>query len=323
MTGMLFRVCVCAMAALGMLSNSALAQNDPEKPLWLRYPAISPDGAQIAFAYQGQIWISPTQGGEAVPLTSGPYRSTHPVWSPDGAQIAFASDRHGNPDIFVMPASGGKVTRLTHYGSAAAPRLAADLPMAFSTDGSRIFFHSPRLGDPVADAIDSHKGLGAPVIPQLYSVAADGGRPRMEMATPAHEIAIERNGNRMLYTSQNSIENEWRKHHISDAARDIWLYTPDTAEYRKLTEWRGEDRDAHFSPDAGSCKIIVSSLAVGGRADEAGLSLGDVITEVDGQNVENISLDDFCMLRGTVPDSITTDAGKTYDIGMIEGFFGR
>jgi Tol biopolymer transport system component len=30
-----------------------------------------------------------------------------PVWSHDGKRIAFASDRHGNFDVYVMPASGG------------------------------------------------------------------------------------------------------------------------------------------------------------------------------------------------------------------------
>lgn len=213
-----------AMIALTVLASAAIARADGVRPLWLRNPAIAPDGVHIAFAYQGQIWVVPTAGGEAVALTSGPYRSSHPVWSPDGERIAFASDRHGNPDLFVMNASGGPVTRLTYYGSAAAPAIAADLPMAFSPDGRRIFFSSRRLGDPVADAIDSHKGLGAPVIPQLYSVAGVGGRAKMELATPALDVAFDADGGRMLYTSQTSIENEWR----------------------------GEDRDAHFSRDGES-----------------------------------------------------------------------
>lgn len=218
----------CAIIACCMLATAAVAQDDGNRPLWLRNPSISPDGSRIAFAYQGQIWVVPKAGGEAVPLASGIYRSSHPVWSPDGNRIAFASDRHGNPDVFVMNASGGPLTRLTYYGSAAAPWIAADLPMAFSPEGSRIYFRSQRLGDPTADAIDSHKGLGVPIIPQLYSLPSAGGRPKMEMATPALDIAFDTNGRRMLYTSQTSIENEWRKHHVSDAARDIWLYHADS-----------------------------------------------------------------------------------------------
>ena len=51
--------------------------------------------------------------------------------SPDGATLAFASDREGSFDVYVMPASGGRPTRLTF-----AP--ARDLPQAFSADGEPV-----------------------------------------------------------------------------------------------------------------------------------------------------------------------------------------
>lgn len=209
-------------------------------PLWLRNPAISPDGSRIAFAWAGQIWLVPASGGEAIPLTSALYRSTHPVWSPDGTRIAFASDRHGNPDVFVMSASGGPITRLTHH---AAP----DTPQAFSADGSVLYFSSNRLGSPVADALDAYRGLG-PMMPQLHAVPATGGRERLVFATPALDVHASADGQALLYTDQRSIENEWRKHHVSDAARDVWLYDLRDGSHRKLTDFRGEDRNAVFSP---------------------------------------------------------------------------
>jgi tricorn protease len=49
-----------------LLSLSSLAQ---ESPLWLRYPAISPNGEMILFNYQGDIYKVPTKGGSAMPLT--------------------------------------------------------------------------------------------------------------------------------------------------------------------------------------------------------------------------------------------------------------
>ncbi|MEA3146339.1 MAG: tricorn protease [Verrucomicrobiota bacterium] len=48
-----------SLAALGLENN----------PLWLRYPAISPDGKTIAFSFRGHIFTVPTAGGLAVPLT--------------------------------------------------------------------------------------------------------------------------------------------------------------------------------------------------------------------------------------------------------------
>jgi Tol biopolymer transport system component len=74
----------------------------------MRYPAISPDGQTIAFTYMGDLYRVATSGGVATALTSHPAQDFMPVWSHDGRQIAFASDRHGNFDLFVIPATGGE-----------------------------------------------------------------------------------------------------------------------------------------------------------------------------------------------------------------------
>ena len=76
-------------------------------PLWLRYTAISPDGRTILFCYKGDIYSVPAAGGTATPKTLGESYEFAPVWSHDGATIAFASDRYGDFDVFVMPATGG------------------------------------------------------------------------------------------------------------------------------------------------------------------------------------------------------------------------
>lgn len=91
-----------------LLLSATLTAVAQERPLWLRYPAISPDGKTIAFAYQGDIYTVPTSGGEARRLTSGSAYECHPVWSPDGRQIAFTSDRNSlGTNIYIMPATGG------------------------------------------------------------------------------------------------------------------------------------------------------------------------------------------------------------------------
>ena len=94
-----------AVLVLFMLAPVAQAE---ESPLWLRYPAISPDGQTIAFEWKGDIYSVPAGGGKAVPLTMSESYEFAPVWSHDGSKLAFASDRYGNFDVFVMPASGGK-----------------------------------------------------------------------------------------------------------------------------------------------------------------------------------------------------------------------
>ncbi len=40
-----------------------------ENPLWMRYPAISPDGKNIVFSYKGDLYKVAATGGDAYPLT--------------------------------------------------------------------------------------------------------------------------------------------------------------------------------------------------------------------------------------------------------------
>ena len=39
-----------------VLTLASVAVSAQENPLWMRYPAISPDGRTIAFAYKGDIF---------------------------------------------------------------------------------------------------------------------------------------------------------------------------------------------------------------------------------------------------------------------------
>lgn len=226
--------------AIGIASPILAEDDSKDRPLWLRYPAVSPDGKQIAFTYGGQIWRVAASGGEAVPLTSGEFYSTKPVWSPDGQSIAFASKRHGNLDVFIMPATGGSVQRLTVHS-------ADDLPQAFSPDGQTLYFSSARLGSPNT----VHAGTYV-LSDQLYTVPSHGGRVRLLIPTPALNVSSSPDGQRLLYENRPIYENEWRQGSVSDGARDIWLYDLAKTSHRKLTDFRGEDRNAVWAADGQS-----------------------------------------------------------------------
>jgi len=106
-------------------------------------PAISPHGKWVVF--QGIDVDSPKHkgmavlmrisidGGPAVPLTDFP--AAAPAFSPDGSEIAFyfADVDAEDPTVGVIPARGGKPTRLLH----AAPPLASS-QIAWTPDGQAL-----------------------------------------------------------------------------------------------------------------------------------------------------------------------------------------
>ncbi len=218
-------------ALFSLLLLAALAR--AQEARWLRTPAISPDGTTIAFSYKGDLWLASADGGEARLLTSHVAYENAPCWTPDGKLLAFASDRHGNFDVFVVPASGGPARRLTAHSG-------ADVPTSFTADGARVLFTATRHDAPQALVA----GLS---LPELYSVPVEGGRPRLELTTPALGAKPGPDGATLVYTDVKGFENPWRKHHTSSVARDVWIASG--GKHRRLTDYKGEDRDPAWSPD--------------------------------------------------------------------------
>lgn len=54
-------------------------------------PVFSPDGSQIAFLREGQLWTLPLGGGEPQQRTRLPLSAGAAVWSPDGTKVAFTA----------------------------------------------------------------------------------------------------------------------------------------------------------------------------------------------------------------------------------------
>ena len=53
----------------------------------------------------------------------------------------------------------------------------------------------------------------------------------------------------MYYHDKKGGENEWRKHHTSSIARDIWSYDVVTDTHKMITTYAGEDRQPILSTD--------------------------------------------------------------------------
>jgi Tol biopolymer transport system component len=106
-------------------------------------PDVSRDGHFVVFASTQHratpdIYLKTVGRRVVTQLTNDPAQDVMPKLSPDGSRIAFASDRNGNWDIFVMPATGGKAVQVTSSTS-------DELHPSWSPDGASLVFS--RKGD--------------------------------------------------------------------------------------------------------------------------------------------------------------------------------
>jgi len=119
-------------------------------------PAVSPDGAKVAFTRGLDIWVMNADGSGQAAITGVEGPDSAPAWSPDGTRLVFVSNRNvpggatTGPELWVMNADGSGVRQLTQTapGSSLAP--------AWSPAGDRIAFHSNLdAGAPMSFALGS------------------------------------------------------------------------------------------------------------------------------------------------------------------------
>ena len=218
-----------SLLALMAAATPALAQPTGEAPRWLRSSAISPDGETISFTYRGQIFVVPSDGGLAVPITASGSFSHAAVWSPDSEQLAFASNLNGSDDIYLTDFSGS-LQRMSWSAR-------SEVPTSFSADGREILFHSLGLGDAersVQGALSSK--------PQLYSIDASSGRESLVL--PNYALGARWNSamSKLAYTYDPGGDAEIRQHRVAANARQLFIYDPVSGHHERLFAVDGVDR---------------------------------------------------------------------------------
>lgn len=115
-------VVIAAAIAGGWLARRAapeVVESTPPVPLTsfggrILWPALSPDGNQVAFVWNGEtqasfdLYVKLVGPGSPVRLTTDPGTESSPAWSPDGRQIAFLRQLPSRGWVLaVIPALGG------------------------------------------------------------------------------------------------------------------------------------------------------------------------------------------------------------------------
>ncbi|MCB9932662.1 MAG: PD40 domain-containing protein [Planctomycetes bacterium] len=244
-------VLAAAALLLAINTNPAVVAQDDKLPevadTLLLQPALSPDGATLAFVHDGDIWSVPAQGGTARRLTITEDNDGDPQFSPDGKWLAFRSRRYGNDDVFVMPAEGGPARRLTFAD-------AGDSPDCWLPDSSGVIFSSYRRGGR-----------------DLWVVRLEGGEPWPisggGYGSHEYHAAISPDGKHIAYSNSGGSPMR-RRGYQGQADSDIWLCDFDglrTSNHRRITQNTSHDA----SPAWRSNEVLAFVTCAGGNGGSA------------------------------------------------------
>jgi Tol biopolymer transport system component len=170
-------------------------------------------------------------GSNPTRLTTDAAWDYEPAWSPDGQKIVYASNRDGNPEIYIMNADGSSPVQLTNMSDGAC------LP-AWSPDGKLLAFISPCAGKR-----ELYEGA------KIYLLSPgtnEEPQPLPLPASPAGDFypAWSPDGRQIAFTS------------LRGTRAQILVYDLETQSMRQLTDGRYADIQPVFSPDGSQIAFI-------------------------------------------------------------------
>jgi tricorn protease len=168
---------------------------------------------RVAFSYLGDIWTANDDGTGVQRITDNSAREIYPRFSPDGRWIAFSSNRYGNYDVFVVPATGGTPVRLTYHTG-------TDDVVGWTRDSQQVIFRSAR-------------GDGAfPNVAVLYQVAATGGMEKPLPVDWGYWGSMSPDGKSLAFNRHPAVWS--RQHYRGSYAADLWVANLANNTYTKL-----------------------------------------------------------------------------------------
>lgn len=207
-------------------------------------PAVSPDGQQIAFSWNGpqgdnfDIYIQHIAGGAPLRLTTNVAEDISPVWSPDGGRVAFVRQAPSGGAVIMVPSLGGPERRLIDV----ALHAGMDRRLDWSPDGKLLA---------IADRTATKEC-------EISLLSVDTGDNRILVSPPAGAIcdnspAFSPDGRRVVFV-------RW----AGQAVGDLYDIPTVGGEATRLTFDNRQNRGPVWTPDGQS--IVFSSERDGGQA---------------------------------------------------------
>ncbi len=182
---------------------------------YYRFPAIY--GDRIVFVSEDDLWEVPAAGGVARRLTANLGAVANPHFSPDGKTIAFTGREEGNPEVYVMPAEGGPVRRVTYLGCNSTV-------LGWTPCGSYILF-STDYGQP-RDRIG-----------YVHAIRPEGGMHEPWPVGPAVSIWVHC-GRATVLGRNNNDPARWKRYR-GGTAGDLWIDREGNGVFERLIQLKG------------------------------------------------------------------------------------
>ena len=277
-----------ASPALPQAAKRALAIDDFFDLKTIRDPRVSPEGRWIAYTVtttdlekdesETRLWMVPSAGGEAIPMTARGYSASSPRWSPDGKYLSFLAQRsqsgsesgedkkesEDRTQVWALNRLGGEAQQLTKVKQGVAGH-------EWSPDGKRLLLSiaDPKPWELTEDKKDDKKprpyvvdrlqfkqdyqGYLDRYRTHLYVYDVDSKEPPRQITSgdfDDSEPAWSPDGKRVAFVSNRTAEPD------GNPNTDLWIVSADTtdkgATLLQATRNPREDASPSWSPDGKS-----------------------------------------------------------------------
>ncbi|MEA5139221.1 S41 family peptidase [Arcicella rigui] len=236
-------------AYLCLCSLSVFAQN--QEVFFTSFPTLSPDAQTLVYSFEGDLWKADLATNTSTRLTAMRGFESRAKISPDGKWVAFTGTQYGNPDVYLIPLSGGAIRQLTFHDS-------FDYVESWSWDSQTLYFGSGAQNDGTVYSININSGTPKRIFPHFFN--------------RIHNVVEHPSSGELFFNDTWESDNQaYRKGYKGAFNPDIQSYNFKTKTYKRYTDYVGKDLWAsidragklYFSSDEGNGNYNLYTLENG------------------------------------------------------------